>query len=662
MGLACFALVAGAFFGVTDLSGAVVDHAGQPVAGARVFVEPGLAAPLQETTAGADGVFRFHDLGAGDTGVFAFAEGHAFGGLHLNIAVEETPPPLTIRLGEAGSISGKVIGGKDSAIAGALVTRVALLGTEKVGIPLAKLKEFGIDLPASGADGRFIIPNLPKGATVALKFTHPQFAVEGLSDVAVGEDNLKVQLYLGVLVEGSVVARGDGSLIANAPVLLRNAQPPHDTTLTNSDSRGKFSVRLKPGVYLYQAASAALQSSGWTKLVLNGEEPIARIRVAVAGVGTVRGEVRDAKSSQPISGARVSLVTNGNRAAVERTGPTGVFQFTAAAGENVVRLEVAQGYLPPAGGSAVKLSVKEGETVELPGMWLAPLPSYRVQVVDDAMQPAAGAVVRLLQPNQFGWRVSGPDGWVDLNIGSLPEGGSIIGLVESLEGARGALFKLGAADAEGAKVQLLPLARVEGRVANARGKAAEGVVIGGAFPGTEANAEPVQLWKTVTGKDGAFAWDGVLAGVPQLVLARLGPGKVAQSAPFNLAPLEKKLLETIKIDGSSRAKSVLGETVALADFSPVCGPALQPRAKTVAVFCPAEEAAMTAESLAQMVKAAPQLDIAVCVVAAPRPSCEHADVPVLSGVAPGAARTLVLDAGGKVVLETFGLPPVSALR
>lgn len=656
------ACVAQAVLAISSLSGTVVDPTGRPIAGARVFVEAGLAAPLQETAAGPDGTFRFDDLGTGDTGVFAFAEGYAFGGQHLNIAVEDTPPPLTIRLGELGTIAGKVIGGKDTPVSGALVTRVALLGTEKVGIPLSKLKEFGLDMPASGSDGRFLIPNLPKGGTVALKFTHPQFAVEGLSDVPVGEDNLKVQLYLGILVEGDVVTRGDGQAIANAPLLIRNAQPPHDTTLANSDSRGKFSVRLKPGVYLYQAAGTTLQSAGWTKLVLQGDEPTARVRVVVAGTGTIRGEVRDARTERPIAGARVSLTTNGNRAAVERTGPTGVFQFNASAGENVVRLELAQGFQPPAGGSSVRLTLNEGQTVDLPGMWLAPLPSFRLQVLDEAMAPVAGALVRLVQPEQFGVRVTAADGWVDLQIGSLPAGGALMGVVESSDGTRGALFRLEPKDAGGAKVQLLPLAAAQGRVVNARGKGVAGAIVGAAFPGTEASADPVLLWKTVSGTDGGYSWNGVLAGVPQVVIARAGTGTLAQASAFSLAPGERKTVPDLTLEGAPRGGADAPAQIDLTAYAPVCGPALSAAPRTVVVFCAASEVATVAEGLAALLRAVPGGQITGCVVASPRPTCSDAAVPVLSGRSPGIARTLVLDAEGRVSLATFGLPPAFALR
>lgn len=660
MAVNLLAVIAGACLGISTVTGTVVDSAGAPIPNARVFAEAGLAAPLQETAAGPDGRFRLEELGVGDTGIFAYAPGHAFGGLTLSIAVEDNPAPVTIRLGEEGSISGKVIGGKDTPVQGALVTRVALLGAEKVGIPLSKLKDAGIEVPTSGADGRFAIPHLPKGGTVALKFTHAQFALEGVPSVSVGEDNLKVQLYLGVLVEGDVVTRGDGAPIANAPVLLRNAQPPYDTTLASSDARGKFSVRLKPGVYLYQAAGGTIQSSGWTKLQLNGEEPTVKVRVIAGGTGTVRGEVKDAKTGHPIAGARVSLTTNGNRAAVERTGPTGIFQFNAGVGENVVRLEVAQGFQPPAGGNSVKLTVKEGETVTLPGMWLAPLPSYRLQVVDEQMKPAAGAVVRLLQPNQFGLRTSAADGWLDLNIGSLPEGGRIIGLVESSDGALGGLFALTTKDAAGAKVQLLPLGHVEGRVENGRGKPVPGAVVGGAFPGTEKDAEPVLLWRTTTDAEGHYVWTGICAGVPQLPIARLGAGKVAQGAPFNLAPNERKQLDDLKIEGAGRAEDDVATSISLESYQAVCGPELRSSPKTVVLFGSASEAVPMAESLQALAQAHPE--IAVCVVAESAPDCGGVATPIRVGKAPGAARTYVLDAAGRILVRTFGLPPMSALR
>lgn len=654
-------LAAAALFGVTDLRGTVVDAMGAPVAGARVFVEAGLAAPLQEAAAGPDGAFYFEELGTGGTGVFAYAPGHAFGGIHLDIAVEEQLAPVTIRLGKPDTIEGKVVGGKDTPVAGAMVTRIALLGPEKVGIPLGKLKDMGFEVPTSTADGRLEIPNLPAGASVALKVTHPGFAVEAMDDVTVGARNLKIQLYLGVLVEGTVVSRSDAAPMASVPVVLRNAQPPHDSTLTQSGLDGRFSVRLKPGVYLYQSAASTLQSSGWSKLVLDGEAGTAHVRVPVGGVGTIRGEVKDARTGQPIAGARVSLSTNGNRAAVERTGPTGIYQFTAGAGENVVRLELAQGFQPPATGSAVKLSLKEGETVELPGMWLAPLPSYRVQAVDDAMNGLPGVLVRVLQPSQLGVRASGADGWLDLNVGSLPEGGAIIGLAESRDGKAGALFRLEAKDAEGARVQLLPLATVSGQITNSRGKPVAGAVVGGAFPGAGQETEPVQLWKTVSDTEGRFTWRGVLAGVPQVIVARVGTGELAQSAPFNLAPGETKTMEPLAVEGTARGESALGTPFAWEKLTLACGTAIAAGKPAIVVMADPAEALAVAEALANFL-ATVGGQATGAVVVARRPECPGTGAPIYLGKAPGTARTLVLDASGAVTLETFGLPPAFALE
>ncbi len=54
--------------------------------GARVFVEPGLGAPVVEGTVAADGSFTIAGEYYGNTGVFMSAPGYGWTGVHLDIA------------------------------------------------------------------------------------------------------------------------------------------------------------------------------------------------------------------------------------------------------------------------------------------------------------------------------------------------------------------------------------------------------------------------------------------------------------------------------------------------------------------------------------------------------------------------------------------------
>lgn len=357
--------------GLATLAGQVVGPSGAPVEHARVFLEPGLAGALVEQRTDGAGRFRFDSIAPGAAGVFAWVDGFGFAGQHFNLAVDTTAENLVLRMRPAVQLEGRVVDPGGAPVAGARVTRAALLGESQVGIPLAKLEPFGFAVPVSGEDGRFSIPNLPEGGRVALKVAHPAFAQEGVPELPADARDAKVTLHPGVLVQGTVLTRGQGLAVAGAAVIIRNAQPPHDTAVTRSGGQGQFNIRLKPGVYLCQATSTHHQSPGWSELAVTGETAVTGVRLTVAGMGAISGTVKDAVTGAPIEGVRLSLETQGRPAAVTRTGPSGAFRFNAAEGANTVRLHPAAGYNPPV-NNAWQIMVTEGQTFELPGLWFAP--------------------------------------------------------------------------------------------------------------------------------------------------------------------------------------------------------------------------------------------------------------------------------------------------
>ncbi len=272
------------------LSGQVVGPSGQPVAMAQVFAEPSISALLATVQASADGAFRFEDVTPGTVGVFALAEGFSFGGTTVKLAAGDSVSNLDIHLYEPDHVSGRVINQKKDPVAEAQITRIALLGESKVGIPLSKLAAFNIKVPVSDNDGRFAIERLPKGQNVALKIGHPRYAQEAVDNVAVGNKDVQVMLYNGVLIRGTVLSQSRGLSLASASVIIQNAAPPYDSVVTNTDAAGNFAVQLKPGVYVYQASGGGYQTPGWERLTVTGELPDMKISLRALGAGTVRGK------------------------------------------------------------------------------------------------------------------------------------------------------------------------------------------------------------------------------------------------------------------------------------------------------------------------------------------------------------------------------------
>jgi hypothetical protein len=601
------------------------------------------------------------------SGVFAIADGYGFGGLSQRIQAGDDVTGLSISLQPPGEIAGRVLDMTGEPVAGARITGLLLVDKSTVGIPLTKLHEFGIDPPVTGADGRFTVPTLPRSGTVGIKVNHANFAQAGVQGITVGDRDVRVQLSPGVLVQGAVLSRDGDTAVANASIIIRSATPPHDTAITKTGFSGDFSIRLNPGIYLYQAAGLELRSPGWEKLTVSGREPSQHVSLRVAGIATLTGEVRDAVTGEPIAGARLALVAFGSPVDAITTGSSGAFQFAGAEGENIVRLDSVPGYAPPE-RPYLTLHAGQGESVTLPTFWLRPLPAQRIQIVDDNDQLASGVLVRLIRPLQFGAYVSGADGWVNFEIASMPESGIIVGVAEQRDRSLAALFSIDATAPDSGRVKLFPVGAVSGTVVNDRGKPIEGAVVGGLFQRDE-DDETLKLWRTVSGKDGKFTWNAVVPFVPMACLAATGADGFGRSMPFNVEPGKTQEVGNIVIAGADarsrkgQGRSLLGDKLDWSAYPVLSGslPTSETKKTTVILYTTAAEAPMYLQTLTGARNVLRESDVNLVLVSDGPVSLNGGAIPILQGKAPGSARTYILDAKGIVLLETWDLPPLAAI-
>jgi carboxypeptidase family protein len=664
--------VSSALAGATTLSGQVAAPDQKPLAGARVFVEQGLSGPIRETRADNNGVFHFSDLPPGMTGLFAIADGFAFGGLSVDVVASQGTVGLIIPLRKNESITGVIVGPKKNPVSGARVTRVVLLNEphsghpkarNKVGIPIAKLGALGFDVPISLRDGAFRIPRLPAGSTVAVKVAHPRFAQEGVLGLHAGQTGVTITLNPGIVIEGTVAMRDTGTPVANASVSIRSDQPPHETSLAKSDGLGNFVVRIKPGVYACQATSPRLRSPGWSKLAVTGEHATQRLRILVARSGLIRGRVTDAVTGKPIPGAKLTLNSYGNPAAISHTDKHGAYEMPGVEGDNLVTLVSAEGFLPPE-KNRLHLKLSPGESFDVPTFWLMPTPKYAVSVLDPALQPTPGAIVSAIRPAQFGWRAADAQGIVPLGFGALPADGRVLGLAEHPTKPLGALFALSPKDIPLAKVQLLPLATVRGRIVSPKGKGIPGVVVGLAFA-KDAPGTALLVARTVTRPDGSYEFPAVVPGINYRCAAHSTGGPIGATPPFEITPSETHLVAHMTAQPIKTAGSLFGATLPWKDqiaTAAQSSPGTRKPRATVVLCCKDDQAMMIIEGLAQAQRLLSDQDIQfAAVVSGPLPSAA-VSIPVLKGTAPGVATTYVANAQGEIIMETFGMPPLAALQ
>ncbi len=555
MSTACILWAIGALTAFSgSIEGTVTRSNGDPVPNAQVFLEPGLGYDVIQTTSDATGHFSFDGIRPGQCGVFAIAEGLAWGGLHIPLALDERVDGITIHLAQPATIRGTVENAQGDPVTGAQISRIALVGNTKVAIPLAKLLNHGIAAVMSDAKGKFSLDNVPKGETLALKVGHGLYAQEGVQNVEAGARAVTVVLHRGVLLTGEVFSREEQLPVANAAVLIRNAQPPHETITTRTNGRGAFDVRLKPGVYMYSGASGMSQSAGWKQLVITPESISPTLRLNVSGTGAIQGEVRDAITGKPIEGVRLALDTGGTRSAITRTGPKGTFQFTTVLGENVVQILDAAGYDATA-TKGLNVFVETGKVVELPGLWLKPVPAFDVSVSDASGNKVAHAKFQFLSPPNIPTQQADAQGQAHIEPTIIPESGRVIGQVHHPVKAEGAIFELPrSATGTTQQIQLLPFSAVQGQVVDENNTPLSNVLVN-AILADGIDDVPIVLWSLRTDAEGRFYYDTLVPGVPHACVVYLDDGQQIVIEPFNTAPGTLKELGVIKETAPVVAKS-----------------------------------------------------------------------------------------------------------
>lgn len=660
--LACASLIASG----SSVSGTVTDHTGTPIPNARVFMEQGLGAPLVEVKSDRRGAFEFPIARPTVTGVFAYAPGKAFGGSSFPIAVAQDISGIEIRLREPALISGKVSAYGGEALEGARITRFAVRAST-LSVPIAKLAAFGFAQVHTDRLGRFRLENVPPNSEVDLKVIHSRYAQQGVSGIQSGARDVDVTLLEGVLFTGTIVTRSTQTPVANANLVISKSTPPRDTVVTRTRSDGSFSVRLKPGTYLCRAMGATYRSPRGQRVVITGETRTQHAIFRVAGMGMVKGRVRDALTGDPVEQAKVELNVQGVLVEAATTGPTGEFQFPAVAGENSLAFRSAAGYASPPGG-AITIVMREGAVFEHT-FWIAAHPSYTLSVIDEEDRPVGGAIVTLLRPNDFQWRIADDQGQLTLTPGSIPSDGTVMGMVYHPRRREAALFSVDRVHAEKARVQVYPVTAVHGAVVDDRGRGIEGALVAAKLA-DGGPPEELVLWYTTTDRHGEFTWSGVVPHVPLVCSAAIrgkdeGAVYEGESAPFIISDDQERDVGRIVLTEAKSSQSWIGRNLKWHTNPVMCGDEANPRASkrmpVLVVYATPEEAPLFLANLALLEDFFDHARLNIALVASGEIACPDNDILVLRGESPGLPSTYLLDSKGRVVMETLGLPPIDAL-
>jgi hypothetical protein len=490
-----------------SISGTVVDTNGNPIPQAEVYIEQGITGAITRTKTGNLGEYTFSDVYPGFVGVFAYKPGFAFNGYSAHTSIAETKKSPSITLEAPSELNIKILDPKNDGIRGARVTRVSIDKT--VSIPLGKLQSLGWNLPTSRSDGNWNSDLFSNEQTLELKIGHARFAQATLIDVSPGKTTHEATMTPGVLISGSVFMTNSSTSVSNAWIQIKNMFPPNETILTRTGGDGSFGLRLNPGQYIYEAIGSEYRSPSISELLVTGQSREQSIAVYVAEQSPVRGKVIHVISGLPIQGARMQISVLGRPRETRYTGPTGEFQFMAAAGENTVSILSAPGFLNPSTPN-IEFTASPKKNLDLPTFWLAPVPEYSLLVLDLDGNPLPEASVMLLDPLQYGWHRSDDIGEIEFTIASLPKSRNVVGIAEHPTHASAALFSIPEKQSEKAGIHLVPAVTVSGAIVPRRAQP----IMMGLYYGNDQLERPLLIKSTLTDTNGAFRFHGIPSGIP----------------------------------------------------------------------------------------------------------------------------------------------------
>jgi hypothetical protein len=288
---------------------------GEPVPGAEVRVLASAAAPAPTTRIVTDKEGKARAALTRDALVEARHASFAPGRTRVTLGAEAARK-LKIRLrpsgdrtfGDAGSmISGRVVDADGEPARGARV--VATIVVENRAAENADLHPEGADV--SDADGAFQVDGLDPG-TYDLVASDDEHAPARAQGVAAGAEGLTLQLGAGGGIRG-VVRSASGTPVAAFSVLVSLARGPLEREQIAArsflDAEGRYEIQgLGPGTYEVIAAALGSAPSAPAKVTIP-DPPAAPVSVdlTLARGARLRGTVLDAKTQQPIAGARIEL-------------------------------------------------------------------------------------------------------------------------------------------------------------------------------------------------------------------------------------------------------------------------------------------------------------------------------------------------------------------
>ncbi|MFS0766942.1 carboxypeptidase regulatory-like domain-containing protein [Peribacillus phoenicis] len=257
-----------------------------------------------------------------------------------------------------------------------------------VGALVEVFDEFGVSIAFGLTDqnGEYLIQGLPQGI-FTVRASAPGYLSETASaDLGAGENVLNFELRRvpesSSVIAGTVTDSISGAPITGARIDLNNSRG-ELVGFTFTDSNGQYYFEgLEPDTYNISASAEGYLEAQLTLTLEAGESDLnANISlIRASGLGSIRGQVRNAKNNLPIAGARVEILNSqGVLVAAVSTDSSGFFEVQGLLpGRYTVRASASL-YIT----GSTEAVVKAGETTNVTLLLTMDLASLSGTVTDE---------------------------------------------------------------------------------------------------------------------------------------------------------------------------------------------------------------------------------------------------------------------------------------
>jgi carboxypeptidase family protein/PDZ domain-containing protein len=279
--------------GARILHGAVTDENGTAVAGAELRIAGGAKAK-----SGADGSWHMNAVGLDALELVVRADGY----LEERVAVPPGPAgedrEVTVSLTAAAAVSGIVVDHEGQPVGKANVSC-----TDRSDDPELS---FTTDL-----DGRFELPTRAAGCqAVAI---HYDFEPSAAKELVAGDKN-RLELGAPGSISGVVTDEG-GAPVPHFVLAVESFQPAHGeargrmgSSKVFDDASGRFKLEsLQSGSYVLTVSASAHPPVQSDAIEVGTAEDVRGVRITLRRGALLEGRITDAKTGQPVEGARVVL-------------------------------------------------------------------------------------------------------------------------------------------------------------------------------------------------------------------------------------------------------------------------------------------------------------------------------------------------------------------